>query len=145
MKRLVLAAAVAVAASPIGAADVGVSISVGEPGFYGRIDIGGYPQPQVVYPEPVVIQHVPVGVVHEPIYLRVPPGHAKNWHKHCSRYNACDRPVYFVRDDWYNDVYVRHYRERRGERGEHRGRDERHDEGRGEGHGKGHGRGHGGD
>jgi uncharacterized protein YcfJ len=26
------------------------------------------------------------------------------------QYNACGRPVYFVDDRWYNDVYVPHYR-----------------------------------
>ena len=46
------------------------AVQVGEPGFYGRIDIGNFPQPQVVYPQPVVIQPVPVGVVRQPIYLR---------------------------------------------------------------------------
>jgi hypothetical protein len=29
--------------------------------------------------------------------MHVPPGHAKNWSKHCSRYNACAYPVYFVK------------------------------------------------
>ena len=38
MKRLVLAALLAVAASAM-AADVGVSVRVGQPGFYGQIDI----------------------------------------------------------------------------------------------------------
>lgn len=92
------------------AADVGVSVSVGEPGFYGRIDIGNAPQPELVYPKPVVIQPVPGYVVEEPIYLHVPPGHEKHWRKHCKKYNACGRPVYFVRDKWYNDVYVPHHR-----------------------------------
>ena len=47
--------------------------------------------------------------VRDPVYLHVPPGHAKNWSKHCRKYNACDRPVYFVDDRWYNEVYlVRH-------------------------------------
>ena len=27
------------------AADVGVSVTVGQPGFYGRIDVGNVPQP----------------------------------------------------------------------------------------------------
>jgi len=27
-----------------------------------------------------------------PVYLHVPPGHAKNWRKHCREYNACNRP-----------------------------------------------------
>ena len=41
VKRLFIAAALTIAAaSPALAADVGVSISIGNPGFYGRIDIG---------------------------------------------------------------------------------------------------------
>jgi hypothetical protein len=31
------------------AADVGVSVQVGELGFYGRIDIGNLPQPRLIY------------------------------------------------------------------------------------------------
>ena len=110
MKSLLIVAAVASATTSAGAADVGVSIHVGEPGFYGRIDIGSFPPPQLVYPEPVIVQPVPVGVVRQPIYLHVPPGHAKDWRKHCRKYNACGQPVYFVQEDWYNDVYVpRHH------------------------------------
>ena len=37
----------------------------------------------------------------QPIYLHVPPGHAKNWRKHCHKYNACGQPVYFVVSDEY--------------------------------------------
>jgi len=140
MKRLLSALAVmmTVVTGPAMAADVGVSVQVGEPGFYGRIDIGTFPQPQVIYPRPVVIQPVPVGVVRPPIYLRVPPGHAKKWAKHCHKYNACGQPVYFVQDRWYNNVYVPRYRESHGwDHGE------RHGDGRGEGHGQGHGKGKG--
>jgi hypothetical protein len=119
MKRFLIAALFAAAATPAFAADVGVSISVGQPGFYGRIDIGDFPPPVLVYPQPVVVQPAPPGIVHEPIYLRVPPGHAKHWRKYCHRYNACGRPVYFVQDRWYNDVYVPRYRERHDERRRH--------------------------
>ena len=91
------------------AADVGVSISVGQPGFYGHIDIGNVPQPQLIYQSPVIIQAVPVGVVRGPVYLHVPPGHEKHWSKHCAKYNACGVPVYFVKDSWYNNVYVPSY------------------------------------
>jgi hypothetical protein len=126
-----LAAAMFIAPSMARAADVGVSISVGEPGFYGRLDIGSFPQPQVIYARPVVMQ-APPRVVYEPVYLRVPPGHAKDWRKHCGKYGACDRPVYFVQDRWYHDVYAPRYRERDHERGEER---------RNQGHGKGHGKG----
>lgn len=128
INRTVLVLAL-IAAAPALAADVGVSVSVGEPGFYGRIDIGNFPQPRLIYAQPVVIQPAPVAVVPEPIYLRVPPGHAKNWRKHCHEYDACERPVYFVHEDWYSNVYVPRYRE--DHEGEH--------------HGRGHGRGHGDD
>ncbi|KQW76124.1 MULTISPECIES: hypothetical protein [unclassified Methylibium] len=138
MKRMLLAAALAVTAmAPALAADVGVSVSIGQPGFYGRIDIGNYPQPQVIYPQPVIIAPAPYAVVQRPIYLRVPPGHAKNWGKHCSRYAACGQPVYFVQDGWYQNVYAPHYREDH----RHDRRDDRDDDhrGKGRGHGK-HGR-----
>lgn len=141
MKRFLCAlAAMAVAVTaPAIAADVGISVQVGEPGFYGRIDIGNVPRPQLIYPQPVVIQPVPVGVVRQPIYLRVPPGHAKDWRKHCGEYNACGQPVYFVHDSWYNNVYVPRYRESHGGgRGERYGDDG--GKGRDRGHGKGKGR-----
>lgn len=96
--------------------DVGVSVSVNQPGVYGRIDIGNQPPPAVIYAEPVIIAPRPAYQV-RPIYMHVPPGHHKNWKRYCGRYQACNQPVYFVRD---ND---------RGERHEH-------------GHGRGHGHGH---
>jgi len=107
-----LALGIALAGAQARAADVNVSVSVGQPGFYGRIDIGAFPPPVLVYPEPVVVQPVPVGVVRAPLYLHVPPGHAKNWRKHCKKYDACGYPVYFVQDRWYNEVYVPAYREK---------------------------------
>ena len=96
------------------AGDVGVSINVGQPGFYGRIDIGNYPPPVVVYSQPVVIAPAPIAVVQQPVYLRVPPGQAKKWAKHCAKYNACGQPVYFVQETWYKNVYVPTYEQRRG-------------------------------
>lgn len=103
--------------------DVGVSIGISQPGVYGRIDIGRFPQPRIVLAEPVLIR--PVRVRHEPVYLWVPPGHRKHWGKHCRRYQACGVPVYFVEDDWYEHQVMRPERER----GKHRGK--------GHGHGKG--------
>jgi hypothetical protein len=93
------------------AADVGVSVTVGQPGFYGRIDIGDYPYPPpvVIYRQPRIVERV--YIEREPIYLRVPPGHARNWRKHCYKYNACGERVYFVQDSWYHRDYVPHYRE----------------------------------
>lgn len=135
MKRLLFAVALAASAAPVLAADVGVSINIGQPGFYGRIDIGDFPQPQVVYRQPVVIERVVV--TRPPVYLRVRPGHEKNWRKHCREYNACGEQVYFVRDNWYQQDYVPRYQERHGDRRDkhkdkdkHRGND-RHNDNRG--------------
>jgi hypothetical protein len=140
MKRLLFAATLAVATFPALAADVGVSISIGQPGFYGQIDIGGYPPPQVIYREPRVIQRV--AMMRPPIYLNVPPGHAKNWRKHCREYDACGERVYFVQNDWYDREYVPHYQKQHRDRHDdrrdnHRGnKNDRHgnDHGQGRGH-----------
>ncbi|HEY9191797.1 MAG TPA: hypothetical protein VIO81_02890 [Methyloversatilis sp.] len=164
MKKILLSAALALSAVPALAADVGVSISIGQPGFYGNIDIGDFPRPRLIYPQPVLI--VP-GVSYPPVYMHVPPGHAKNWRRYCGRYDACGRPVYFVQDRWYNEVYVPRYREREHYRDDRRDHDDRggyrggdHDDrggyggggrgdggsrgnGPGRGHGNGHGHGHG--
>lgn len=146
MKRFSILAALALLTLPALATDVGVSVTVGEPGFYGRIDIGSFPQPRVIYREPIIVHRSPV-IVHEPIYLHVPPGHAKNWRKHCGRYDACGRRVYFVQDRWYNDVYVPRYRDRHGRHDDDRydrpgkhDRDDKHDKHPGKGHGRGNGK-----
>ena len=140
MKTQLLAAALLALSTSAFATDVGVSVTVGQPGFYGRIDLGNMAPPPVLYPQPVIIQR-PARIIAEPLYLRVPPGHAKNWGKHCGKYNACCRNVYFVRDDWYTNEYAPRYRE------EHRGGGRDHDDrggDRGGDHpGKGHGKGHG--
>ena len=128
MKNLLLAAALSAVAVPALAGDVAVSVRIGEPGFYGQIDIGNVPQPQVVYVRPVVIERVVEYADAAPIYLHVPPGHEKHWKKHCREYNACGRPVYFVRHDWYDNEYVPRYRQRYEE--EDRRREEDRHEGR---------------
>src|SRR5258705_9550906 len=89
-----------------------------QPGVYGHVQIGNAPPP-VLYAEPVII--VRERRRYEPVYLHVPPGHAKHWDKHCHKYGACNRPVYFVKSREYDPGY-------------------RHDQGNGKGHGKGHGK-----
>ncbi|PZP26566.1 MAG: hypothetical protein DI603_23395 [Roseateles depolymerans] len=114
------------------AGDVGVSIAFSQPGVYGRVDIGQYPQPVLVAPQPVYIGRP---VVREPVYLWVPPEHRRDWRHHCQRYGACGAPVYFVQDGWYRDhVQVRRDPHDRGWRGPDRRddwrddrRDDRHD------------------
>jgi hypothetical protein len=131
MKKPLLALTLAAAAAfPAAAADVGVSISVSEPGLYGRIDIGRFPQPEVVVAQPVIVQRPAVVVAQpQPVYLWVPPGHRKNWKKHCGEYGACSAPVYFVKDGWYEQHVMPASKQGKGG-GKHGG-----------GHGKGHGKG----
>lgn len=122
MKRFFVVLILIGAAVPAFAANVGVSISLGEPGFFGRIDIGDAPQPRLIYRDPKVVGRL---VAPEPLYLRVPPEHARNWRKHCHEYDACGRRVFFVEDRWYNKVYVPHYRQRHADRDRHEHQDER--------------------
>ena len=135
MKRMLFTLVLAAMAAPV-IADVGISVNVSQPGFYGQINIGSVPQPpQLIYAQPVLVQEDPVYVGFGPMYLHVPPGHEKHWAKHCAEYNACGRPVYFVRDDWYNREYAP-----RQQHGEGQGKGRGHGHGHGEGHE--HGRGH---
>ena len=136
MKKVLCAVAIVAAVAPAMAADVGVSVSISQPGVYGRIDIGSFPQPAVVVAQPVLVQPAPRVVVAQPVapvqpvYMWVPPGHRKHWAKHCGEYNACGVPVYFVRDDWYqqNVMRGRHHDDDDGDRG--------HGHEHGHGHGK---------
>jgi hypothetical protein len=112
MKKYIIAAALLTAAA--GAMAQNLSLQLGQTGYYGSIDLGNLNRPPVIYQQPMVIQMVPQYRNAAPIYLRVPPGHAKKWSKHCGAYNACGRPVYFVQDSWYNNTYAPHYRKTHG-------------------------------
>lgn len=143
MKRFLFTSMIILFAVSAQAADVGVSVSVGQPGFYGRIDIGNYPQPEIIYARPVVVRSAPAGVVYQPVYLHVPPGHEKKWSKHCSKYNACGQPVYFVKDKWYNNVYVPQHQARAEQHGKEKGKKHGGKGGKGNNNGnQGHGKGH---
>lgn len=123
-KILAIAIALGALAPAFAQTSVGVSIGINQPGVYGRIDIGNFPQPQVIYAQPMIIQRPAQYVQQQPVYLYVPPGHQKNWKKHCGRYNACGQPVYFVKEEWVRERYEEN----------HRGN------GNGNGHGNGHGK-----
>jgi hypothetical protein len=91
------------------AADVGVSIQLSQPGVFGRIDIGQYPQPQVIVAQPVIVEAPPPAMPPpEPVYLWVPVEHRKHWERHCREYHACGHPVYFVDHDWYRQNVLAH-------------------------------------
>jgi hypothetical protein len=126
---LAAAALVAGTAAPASAAvDVGVGVTIREPGVYGRIEIGNMPPPPVLYPQPVIIAQPRVVVAQpvQPMYLYVPPGHAKKWGKHCHKYNACARPVYFVQENWVNERWE-HAHQGKGH-GKHKGKGKKHDD-----------------
>ena len=109
--------------------NVGVSIDINQPGVYGRVVMGNYPQPVLVSPQPVIIVQQPVAVVRQPIYMYVPPGHQKNWGKHCSRYNACGQPVYFVQEQWVQERYRLEHPNWNGQHHKHQGHKKHKDKG----------------
>ncbi|MFZ6753811.1 hypothetical protein ACO0KY_10610 [Undibacterium sp. Dicai25W] len=110
MKKIIFAACALIVASASFAQGVGVSVSVGEPGFYGQIDIGHVAPPALIYSTPVLVARPAYGYVEQPLYLRVPPEHVRYWSRYCDAYHACGRHVYFVQDHWYNNVYAPQYR-----------------------------------
>jgi hypothetical protein len=149
--RAISALALAASLVPLAAqaADVGVSVSISQPGVYGRVDIGRFPQPQLIVQQPVIAYREARQPA--PVYMFVPPGHRKNWKRHCRDYGACGVPVYFVQDRWYEREVRPHAHDRPGrgngdgnkhgdKHGEKRGKgdrgDDRADRGEGRGNGK---------
>ena len=108
-----------IATAFVAAPALALDVSIGDPGFYGRINLAGAPAPQLVYAKPVLVKQPQEATA--PIYMRVPPGHARNWKKHCGSYGACGQPVYFVQNGWYNNVYAPHYRKQHGKGGGNKG------------------------
>ena len=117
-----LALAIGALAPAAAETNIGVSVGIHQPGVYGRIDIGNHPPPPVVYAQPMIIARPAVHVVQQPVYLYVPPGHQKNWHKHCGAYGACGQPVYFVQESWVQSRYDDDRGQGRGKKDKHRGR-----------------------
>jgi hypothetical protein len=148
MKKTAMLAALAAFSGAAVAGDLALSISVGQPGFFGQLDFGAPPPPPaLIFPQPIVVVR-DRGYAGGPVYLHVPPGYERHWARYCAQYGACGRPVYFVRDEWYQREYVPRYQERyRGDadrreppRDERQERDGEHDRGE---HDRGdHGRGH---
>ncbi len=97
---------------PAQADDLGINVVLeGEvaPGVYGRVELGKDSHPAIYYPQPMVIVKNSRYSQYQPVYLHVPPGHAKNWGKHCHKYHACERPVYFVKSIEYEESYQREH------------------------------------
>ena len=126
----------------------------------GPPNCGVPPPPPLLFPGPMMPQRPRVS--RPPLYLRVPPGHARDWRRYCHRYGACGERVYFVQDNWYRHEYAPHYQERhihrdygrdgyrddyrrherRDHRDDYRGEERGRDRGRGDDHGRGHGHDH---
>ncbi|UUA72980.1 hypothetical protein [Cellvibrio sp. QJXJ] len=126
---------------PAMADDLGINVILeGEvaPGVYGRVELGNDSRPDIYYREPMIIVSDSKYARSRPVYLHVPPGHAKNWGKHCSKYRACDRPVYFVRSAEYDE----HYSDDHGHDEHKHEKNDRPGKGKGQGNGKGKGNNH---
>ena len=94
MKHLLLAIAITlITMTAAQAADLGVAVTIGQPGLYGSFAIGGFPPPAVVYPHAVVVRPAPV-VIARPVHAHVPPGHVKHGYYH-------GYPVYYRHDGRY--------------------------------------------
>ena len=100
MRTNLLVLATALCAMPAFAAEPTLAVP---PMKYGRIDTAEFPQPQTIGGQPTGSGSG------SPVYLHVPAAQTKKWDKYCQRYMACDRPVYFVTDDWFKNVYTPAY------------------------------------
>jgi hypothetical protein len=94
-----------------GQAQTSLTIQLGQPGYYGQLRLGDLAPPPVDDLRPLIVR--PASARYrwnenalQPVYLRVPPHQARDWRRYCGRYQACDVPVYFVREDWYRNVYA---------------------------------------
>ncbi len=92
-------------------AQTALSLQLGQPGYYGPINVGRLALPPVVDPLPLIVRPARgqdrwPSMSNKPIYLRVPPNHSRDWGRYCGLYQACRVPVLFVRDDWYRKVYA---------------------------------------
>jgi len=114
MRRYLLAICLASVMALVGAVDAAASASVGQPGFYGRLDFGDNPPPRLIYQQPVMVRRVPMS--RPPVYLHVPLVEARNWRKYCGNYKACGERAYFVQNTWYEREYVPNYQGRHGNR-----------------------------
>ncbi len=123
MKKLLIGLGLAVA-TLAASAQVTVRLN-GEvaPGVYGRVTIGD-DRPRLVYTQPQVIVRDRT-YVEEPVYLYVPQQHQRRWSRYCHRYDACNRPVYFVQERWVKERWESRQERRHMERPNREWRDGR--------------------
>lgn len=108
-KSLMAVAALTVAMAGAAHAQAYANVTVGgafAPGVFGQISIGNNPPPPVLNVQPVVVGQPLYGA--PPIYLHVAPEEYRDWGRYCGRYQACGRPVHFVRVEQNNRWWERH-------------------------------------
>jgi hypothetical protein len=69
------------------------------PGVYGKIEVRKGLPPPVVHAQPVTVRPPQQAKASRPVYLYVPPGQLRRWPQHCAKWDACEKPVLFVRVD----------------------------------------------
>jgi hypothetical protein len=81
-------------------------VVAGHPDYFGKIEVSLAVPPSVINDSAAVVKGVERVAGSQPIFVRVPAQQMRNWPRYCSRYDACGYAVYFVKDDWYRNVYV---------------------------------------
>ncbi len=97
--KSIIASGLLGAAALLGAGAAQAQVSIGAPiapGIYGRVDIGNGYYPQLYADTPFIVNDYYRN--RAPVYMYVPDNHRRAWRNYCDRYDACDRPVYFVRE-----------------------------------------------
>lgn len=107
LRRGLAAAGLLVVAALPAQAQPYVNVTIGgafAPGVYGQIVLGNNPPPPVFNAVPVIVGPPVVGA--SVMYIYASDDEYRDWARHCARYGACGRPVYFVRadrgDPWWN-------------------------------------------
>jgi hypothetical protein len=96
-------AALIIAFAPAAKAQNYMNMTIGgafAPGVYGQIAIGNNMLPPLINMQPVIVGRPVYGA--PVMYLHVSPDEYRHWGRYCGRYNACGRPVNFVRVDQRN-------------------------------------------
>jgi hypothetical protein len=75
-------------------------------GFYGRLDLNGYANPELINARPTLADPSAMGASAAPVYLHVRPGHELHWGTRCHEYQACTVPVLFVTERWFMSVFL---------------------------------------
>ncbi len=108
---LVVACGAGIVYAPV-QAQTPLTLQLGQPGYFGPINLGNLAPPPVYSFRPVIVRPDAkrrdgwTQDATRPVHLRVPMNQARDWGRYCGMYQACNVPVQFVRDDWYRDVYA---------------------------------------